>query len=437
MKAKSSIHIAKGSLGYLSHNDRTRATKNSIFSNEKNECTNDHKTALKIYRQELSKRAKAYSERTGKALHKNTVTHLSAIVNLNAHHSLDDVKKVADYLEETLGTKVFQIAVHRDEGHIENGEAKKNYHAHIEFIGLDANGASVRKKLDRKYLSTLQTKVAELLKMERGRNYIDERAPRPKRLDTYEYKEHKKREELSVKSLKAEISQLRQQMKDAGIFTKEDYDALSAIKKMTKKDTLKEAAEILDNFIRSAQEKIATLQSQNKQLHAMSIAGQEAKKRYTAQREKSERLENELIEAHKTILKQKATIESQKAKIEELEAKIEELEVKLKERSTMRERQAARKDLQETKKALKAIILEGSNYHIELFEDNKANITIKQFELDSPQPSYGEIYETVSTIFDGALNVARKYIFKQEIEQYNKNQRQRTHDEDWGWSPSM
>ncbi len=196
MERKSSIHIEQGNLGFLFHNDRTKPTANSIFSQEKNEYFNDAKTALEIYRQELQKRSEAYTKRTGKKPHKNAITHLSAIVNLDKQHTLQDVKKIAEYLEQKLGTKVFQISIHKDEGYIdeETGEPHINYHAHLEFMGLDEQGNSIRRKLDRKFLINLQDKVAEILQMERGVNYTAERRKRPKRLDTYEYKEHARRQ---------------------------------------------------------------------------------------------------------------------------------------------------------------------------------------------------------------------------------------------------
>lgn len=223
MKRKSSIHIEQGKLGYLFHNDRTKPTANSIFSQENNEYDNDAKTAIEIYRQELQKRSEAYTKRTGKKLNKKTITHLSAIVNLDKQHNLEDVKEIAKHLEEELGTKVFQIAVHRDEGYVdENGTPHINYHAHLEMLGLDEQGNSVRRKLNRQFLINLQDKVSEILQMERGINYTAERKKRPKRLDTYEYKEHarrqaeKEKETLAkVKDLKEENKRLREELKQA------------------------------------------------------------------------------------------------------------------------------------------------------------------------------------------------------------------------------
>jgi len=236
--AKSSIHIQSGNAGFLAHNSRERATKNSIFFDEKNECSHTQKEAFSIYRNELEKRSEAYTKRTKQKIQKKVITHLSAIVNLEQHHTLKDLQPLINYLEKTLDTKVFQVAIHRDEGYIDdNKNVKKNYHAHIEFLGLDSDGASVRKKLTKKYLSELQNETAKILKMERGTNYAKERKKRPKRLDTYDFKYFKEKEQVSrlakQKELKEEIKRLREQLKQQHA-KREDYAKLEQLNRNLK-----------------------------------------------------------------------------------------------------------------------------------------------------------------------------------------------------------
>ena len=133
--------------------------------------------------------------------------------------------------------------MHRDEGHIsENGEKIKNYHAHIEFMGLDSKGNSVRRKLDKKSLIELQSQTAKLLKMERGKNYTLLQEKRPKRLDTYEFKKAKEMEATKVKDLlatkeqlKTANNQLRTFMKDNGA-NRADYAQLEQTKKNWKRN---------------------------------------------------------------------------------------------------------------------------------------------------------------------------------------------------------
>ena len=320
MKRKSSIHIEKGNLGYCFHNTRQKPTANSIFSKEKNEYDNDALKAIEIYRNELKKREIAYTKRTGKKLHKNTITHLSAIVNLDERHTLNDLKKIADYLEETIGTKVFQIALHKDEGYIdeEMGKEHINYHGHIEMLGLDDQGNSVRRKLTKSYLIELQNKVAEILGMERGINYTREKKKRPKRLDTYEYKEYARRKarelkpvlqenkqlkkeneelKLSKKELEKQISELRKKMiefnknREEKEFTQEDYKYLSLLKRDLKTNSLKEVYEKLAKFSHQVTNRIKKLEEENKQLEEKLM---QSETRVQELEEKNEELRKEL-----------------------------------------------------------------------------------------------------------------------------------------------
>jgi hypothetical protein len=203
---KSSIHFEHNKdikVGYLYHNTREKPTVNSIFNTDNNYYNLGAKQAIQAFHKELGRRIVKYEKRTEKKLPKNTIKHISAIVNLDERHTPDDIQKLVEYLEKKLGTKVIQIAIHKDEGHInEDGEPVINYHAHLEMVGLDNEGRSIRKKLDRKMLREIQTDIAKILKMERGQ---DVRKTRRKRLNTYEYKEAKKRAEAEIAELKKEL----------------------------------------------------------------------------------------------------------------------------------------------------------------------------------------------------------------------------------------
>lgn len=289
--ATSSIHIEAGASGYFAHNSRESKTVNSIFDDEKNFCSCTNAQAFETYKNELAKRTEAYKENFGRTkLHSKTITHLSAIVNFNKEHSPKDIKKICDYLENKFDTKVIQYAMHRDEGHIsENGEKIKNYHAHIEFMGLDSKGNSVRRKLDKKALIELQSDVANILEMQRGKNYTELKEKRPKRLDTYEFKKVKENESklilASKELLKEANNQLRTFMKDNGA-GRQDYAELEKEKKileeqlkakeLTQDGLLKKFKEIQDKFLKEKEHlksiieikelDIIELQNQNKGL---------------------------------------------------------------------------------------------------------------------------------------------------------------------------
>lgn len=286
--AKSSIHIQAGKEGYLAHNDRSQATVNSIFDDEKNEVWNNKKDAFKLFRFELAARSDAYTKRTNKKLHNKTITHLSSIVNFNKEHTMSDMRKVANYLENELGTKVFQIAMHRDEGHIDrHGKAVKNYHAHIEFMGLDQDGWSVRKKLTKAMLSQIQTDIADILNMERGITYAKELKPRPKRLDTYEYKAHKKEESktkerliatavhevkkhvATQKSLKEDIAKLKKKLQEQGA-KRQQYAELEQLNRDLKQQIKNKdlTIEQMQQNLQSYADENITLKEQNQALKA-------------------------------------------------------------------------------------------------------------------------------------------------------------------------
>ncbi len=315
--ATSSIHIATGKAGYLSHNDRSLKTNNSIFKDELNEYTTNSKEAFSIYRNELRTRTKAYLDNhpTRKKLHSKTVTHLSAIVNLNQHHTLEDLKPLIQHLETSLDTKVFQVAIHRDEGHIKNDKNIKNYHCHIEFMGLDSQGSSVRRKLTRGYLKDLQTQTADILQMERG-----QQNSKAKRLDTYEFKNHKQREENTLKpilakqkDLKQEIATLREDLKEHKA-TRKDYAQLEQLNK---------------NLKEQIKNKDLTLSDLQKQLNEYKDTTDTTIEAYRADIATKQKRLNKALEVQKALKADNDTLKSDlrayKRDIEQLDAKPQEI----------------------------------------------------------------------------------------------------------------
>lgn len=307
--AISSIHFAAGHSGYFDHNSREAETNNAIFKDEKNYCSANKKEAFEIFNKELKLRKEAYENRTGQKLQKNTTTHLSAIFNFNKDTTVEQAQKVCEYLEKKLDTKIVQLAMHRDEGHIIEVESQelhekieiKNYHGHIEMLGLDSNGNSIRRKLDKPTLRKIQTDVANILGMERGRetSYTKEeykiitshmlpeneyatkrdynrafgyfakelglyKSKKAKRLDTYEYKEMMKQKSEAVKEIQKELNkelasskdlqeinkQLREELKEMGAL-RADYAQLEALNKELKEQVKSKTLTIeeLNNII--------------------------------------------------------------------------------------------------------------------------------------------------------------------------------------------
>jgi|AntDeeMinimDraft_4_1070355.scaffolds.fasta_scaffold05522_2 hypothetical protein len=177
--AKASINFKPVKASSEMHNERVQELDyvESAFSSN-NENWKSHSI------QEMEREVKRYCKETsGRKLQKNAEPIREAVVNLNQHHSMGDLKKLANNLEEK-GMKCFQIHIHRDEGRWVNDEFKFNYHAHMVFRWQDMEtGKTLR--LNKADLSQIQTLVADTLGMERGD--FKENSNR-ERLEAVEYK---------------------------------------------------------------------------------------------------------------------------------------------------------------------------------------------------------------------------------------------------------
>jgi truncated hemoglobin YjbI/chromosome segregation ATPase len=255
---KSSItlqHNKDVAVHYFYHNSREKPTANSIFKDNNNFTNRTATETLKTFWREFNIRKLKYEKEKNKKLPKNTIKHISGIFNLNEKHTKEDVKKVIEYLEETLDTKVVQYSIHSDEGYVdENGNKKVNYHAHLEMLGIDSNGRSIRKKITRQFLRELQTNVANILKMERGQ---DIKKTKKKRLDTYEYKKHIKLQNEETNKLKKEIEKLKEENNNL----KQENQKLTQKEKKYENDV-----ELLKNKNNENMKEIEQIKKENKEL---------------------------------------------------------------------------------------------------------------------------------------------------------------------------
>lgn len=116
-------------------------------------------------RSKIEVNCKKYS---GRKLQKNAKPIREGVVVINEHTTMNDLKKVADNLQKELGIKVFQIFLHRDEGHYdENDIWKTNYHAHLVAEWIDDKTKKML-KLNPQQMSKMQDICALSLGMERG-----------------------------------------------------------------------------------------------------------------------------------------------------------------------------------------------------------------------------------------------------------------------------
>lgn len=202
----------------------------------------------KLHDEQMSLRKKNHSR--GKAPELNDSL-WEAVINLEEHHTMDDVKKVADFIHKKYHLTPTAIAIHRDEGYKDKttGEVKYNYHAHVMFYTVD-NGKSQMRTIGKKALSEMQTEVANLLHMERGqvnsKNVrLNHRQYREKARELAQKEfvndvvqsayvstlKDKEAELLTLKEQKAIVEAERKKYKDEGDHIASEYRALQALNK--------------------------------------------------------------------------------------------------------------------------------------------------------------------------------------------------------------
>lgn len=211
----------------------------------------------------------------------------SAVINLKENSTIDDVKKVKNYLEKETGFKCYQYSLHADEGYIDDdGVVQINYHAHLEFCTLDlATGINLQRKLSPAKLRELQTGVADVLQMERGE---DKRISGRQRIEPRQYAraakmlKEKAAPEAEVKELeearvtqaliKDYFSKLRRWLINSGLGLQSDYVFLNEQKIATLNQhkleplSLSELKGLISGITSQLTDKITSLEAENKQL---------------------------------------------------------------------------------------------------------------------------------------------------------------------------
>lgn len=146
----------------------------------------------------------------------------SAVVNIKEDTTMDDLKRFTNALQKKYGFQCYQIAIHRDEGHFDNGEKKHNFHAHLEFVTLDREtGINRQREVRKAQLSDIQDLCSKELGMQRGENYyktakemkkIGVKYEKPSRIEPRGYAKIKEKEKLDISQgikLKATINELK------------------------------------------------------------------------------------------------------------------------------------------------------------------------------------------------------------------------------------
>jgi hypothetical protein len=203
----SSINFKKSFAINVQHNDRT-LPPSYLIGNDK-EVNRSAAEALALKQEMINRAFEKYTARTGqKPQAKNY--EWSAVVNLKPSSTMQDLENLAQHLQDKYGLQCYQLAIHRDEGHInEKGEKVINHHAHIELITLDREtGVNnfKRSMITRQVLRDMQSEVAEILGMQRG---IDKRTSKVKRIEPRIYAKMKEQEKNVKIKHEHELSEVK------------------------------------------------------------------------------------------------------------------------------------------------------------------------------------------------------------------------------------
>lgn len=166
----------------------------------KNEYWMEQKIAARI--QKIESYCK---EKSGRKLQKNAMPIREAVVVIKENTTMQDLHNLSKRLEEELKIRIFQIAIHKDEGHYDKDtkEWKPNYHAHLVADWQDLQTGKTLKHQSFHY-SKMQDLAAECLEMERGVSGS------LARLEAVEFKIKKKEEDLKI--LEERYQEMQQEM---------------------------------------------------------------------------------------------------------------------------------------------------------------------------------------------------------------------------------
>ena len=218
MSQISSINFKKSIAINTAHNDRTLAPS-YLISDRGVECDRPDEQARELKEQIIAQAKEIYTSRTGQRFQAKTYE-WSAVCNIKPDTTMDDLKRLAQHFSDEYGFQCYQIAIHRDEGHIdEDGKEQINHHAHLEFITLDKNtGVNCFKMRDfpKSKMREIQSEVSQILQMQRGE---DKRKSGRQRTEPRQYAKQKEAEKKTTKQaindLNKKIREIEKQQREA------------------------------------------------------------------------------------------------------------------------------------------------------------------------------------------------------------------------------
>lgn len=173
--------ITNATSSIIEHIFRIYPTNNQI-TNDTNEYSKNYAfsyaMANKVKNEWTESAQEAYKKETKQKIQKNKIFHHSIAIGLTESQGMQDAEKLAQWLEAKLGTRIYAVAIHNDEGYLKRKdgyrlvsgkncffdrksgeyffdanktqkinmaeyEIIKNRHAHIEFSGFRQDGSSL------------------------------------------------------------------------------------------------------------------------------------------------------------------------------------------------------------------------------------------------------------------------------------------------------
>ncbi|WP_205585078.1 hypothetical protein [Helicobacter pylori] len=253
------------------HNDRTLSPSYLIPQEFRGQNeVNRHSTQARGLRDKIIENAINIYENTKKKnapKFKAKSYQWSLVVNIKNNTTMSDLEKLAEHFEIKYGFQCYQIAIHRDEGYMdENNQPHINHHAHMEFITLNKeNGKNMMRKahLSPKKFADMQTEIAQILGMERG---TDKRVSGTERIEPRKYaqmKNKERKERLKDAKLIDELTSSMSELNTHATTLKQEIEA-----KNQKIDELQErpTTEQYSQLERTNSEQVQTIQEKDKEI---------------------------------------------------------------------------------------------------------------------------------------------------------------------------
>ncbi|GMB90431.1 hypothetical protein NHP190002_11240 [Helicobacter ailurogastricus] len=210
----------------------------------------------------------------------------SAVVNIKDTTTMQDLETLADHFKTKYHFQCYQIAIHRDEGHIDEfGNTQINHHAHMEFVTLDENTGKNRfKEVSAFTLMNMQTETAQILRMQRGerkRDYYDEngnliKGTGRKRIKPRAYAqlmEQEKAKRIELENNNATLQNSNNSLaKEVSTYQEQIQDLQASVKNIQiELNTLKQEKTDLEQANTTLQQAQTTLTQENQELQDHSI----------------------------------------------------------------------------------------------------------------------------------------------------------------------